>query len=443
MWRAPWARSNSGIDLLTGARRVAIVNTYSTVAAIRVQIFLRSHMSSYHRPTALVVIAIVAIGFLYLPTLLQSSGDMTGWAWNELHVDYAGGFVRRGLLGEIAYQLHQQLGISTKVFFGFLFLTLTATQAVLLAALASPLAGRWPAIFLLTMLSPALLLFAAYDDGGYFRRDLFIALGMLLHALVARGRINGAVSAARYDGFVLLGVAPYVLLATMIHENQILFIPLHMALVALASGGWRASRPTTRNLGVLATIAVACAGLVVVYRGNAATAESICQSWQGLAAPLDCNPIRALGWNFSNLVELDLRILHKPISILLYLTSFLLALLPTLAIREAQRLDGHTPLPWRLLALVIAPQVILFAFGWDWGRWINLIGLSSICLFLAVQPTSHHAPTHVSRTGGFFMVALALVYIPTWKLNHCCDISSLSGGFFETSLRSIRLTLGL
>jgi len=171
---------------------------------------LRSHPRAAVSTTVLFAASLALIALLYVPTLARSFVDWSGWALAELHVNYATGPVRRGLLGGLAFHL-ASLGIVTRDFFAALFALLAILQAGLLSALAWPLAQRRPALFLATMLSPALLLFAAYDADAHMRKEILISLGILAHALIARRALAGAMTIARYEALVLWLLAPALL----------------------------------------------------------------------------------------------------------------------------------------------------------------------------------------------------------------------------------------
>ncbi len=406
------------------------------------------------RPPVLLLAALLAlIGFLYIPTVAWSFVDWKGWALAELHVSYADGPVRRGLPGEIARQI-ASLGLPTRDFFAAVFVVLAVLQAAAFAALAWPLATRHRPLFVALMLSPALLLFPAYDYGAWLRKDTLLALGAVLHALAVRRVLTGRLDAMVYRRLVCVALAPALLLVTLAHELQIVMLPLHMALVLLASRPdaafhARAAPPPTAAILSLAAVAIAGTVFVVAFRGDAAMAQAICDSWRGVA-PIDCLAVRTIGWDFSPVVDTDLRILNNRLALVLFALAFSLSLLPVVALSLAADRTGRALPPLPLMALGLLPLFAMFLLGWDWGRWIHLIALSTAALLLA-PPFPPAAPAHamsipapstrsLAASATFWLLALA--YAGSWRLRHCCEIADLDAGFLPTFTRAVEIVTG-
>src|SRR5829696_3225698 len=66
-----------------------------------------------HRERGLAGGSLLLLLFLYAPVFASGfAGRPHFWVWSELHINYAAGFVRRGLLGEIAYRVQGLTGLS-------------------------------------------------------------------------------------------------------------------------------------------------------------------------------------------------------------------------------------------------------------------------------------------------------------------------------------------
>ena len=66
------------------------------------------------------IIFFVSINFIYF--LVNLKGNQNIYAFNELFINYQAGFIRRGLLGEIFWQLNDVFSINPRFFFSSLFL---------------------------------------------------------------------------------------------------------------------------------------------------------------------------------------------------------------------------------------------------------------------------------------------------------------------------------
>jgi hypothetical protein len=94
------------------------------------------------------------------------------YLWSEMLINYSGGFVRRGLLVEIAYrpdwliparELITTLILAAYVFVGAWLVSIAIRAGYLVATLF--------------LLSPATLLFPVYDFAAFGRKDVFIPRG--------------------------------------------------------------------------------------------------------------------------------------------------------------------------------------------------------------------------------------------------------------------------
>lgn len=369
---------------------------------------------------------------LYAPSVTRSFHDGTSWSVSDLHINYAAGFVRRGLLGEVAYWARDVLGISTGTLFPTLFLILTAIQAALLAALASPLRAR-PALFIMVMLAPALILFAAYDYGGYLRKEAVITIGLFAHAILVRQVLSAKMAPARYNAILFATISPYLALSTIIHENQVVFLPAHALLIYMAHGYPRPFAPLARHVMHVQSPAllpaVACFGAALLYQGDASSAAAICASWRARAVTA-CDAMGALGWSYDQVWYYVMQVVTAPVPMGIFIATFVLALIPPLIVWRVSAREDHPSLSLLLAAML--PTVGLFFLGWDWGRWIHMISVALIALLLAGcrrLPEPEPSP----RFARFALVAAALIYVATWRVNVCCLPTSLSGGLFQTA----------
>ncbi len=360
---------------------------------------------------------------LFVPSVLRSFGDGTSWAVSDLHISYAAGFIRRGLLGEAAFQLHEMSGLSTGVFFPVLFVGLTAAQIALLAVLARPLRTR-PALFLLVMLAPALLLFPAYDYGGYLRKDAFVIVGLFGHAIAVRRTLRGEMPARTYPRFAYFWLSPYLALSTLIHENQAIFLPAHALLIYMACGYPKPVRHVLRVQIPVMLPAALCFLAATLRQGDGAAAAAICGAWAGRAVTA-CDAINALGWRYDQVWFYVLELVRDARALGIYIVTIILALVPLLLVRRALPREGQAPL--RLLIAASLPMAALFLLGWDWGRWIHMASAAVIALILA-GAARDPAPARARPLAAVAALAAVLLYVGTWRVNVCCRPTTLAGG---------------
>ena len=76
----------------------------------------------------LILIYLFFITSIYFYMNIQEGINLSPYAFNELFINYQAGFIRRGLLGEIFWNLNILFGIKPIVFFSYLFLFLYLMQ---------------------------------------------------------------------------------------------------------------------------------------------------------------------------------------------------------------------------------------------------------------------------------------------------------------------------
>jgi hypothetical protein len=391
--------------------------------------------------------ALTVVLCLWYPTFISSLGLVPHtWAYQELLVNWEGGFVRRGLYGSVLLWLHNAFGVDALLFTGIVFVVGTILEVVLLFGLLWQYRGN-PFVVLLVALSPVTLLFGVYDIGGYWRKELFLNLAILTHAWVARAAIRGSISRDGYIAFVALVMAPWLLVNTLIYEVQGFFLPIHLAITLSVL---RITR--SEDDGVVAYVAIGAAYVLalvpfllsVLFHGdpaNNAVMFDAVKDWSGVSGNA---ALVAHGWTLAESYGLSAQILANPISALAYIGGFLvgpvmLMLLILTQIDPDIEEVGEAAFPiWTLF-----PPLALFIVGWDYGRWIHMIAIAAVAYVLH-YPTRPDAVAVLVRRGPyawivpFLVVSWSVLYIVAWYLPHCCQVETIGGGFLPAVERFFR-----
>ena len=162
--------------------------------------------------------------YLNLNSFLNSSS----YAFNELLINYQAGFIRRGLLGEIFWHLNNIFLIKPLIFFSYLFLILYFAQIYLFVKIFK-IYKNFYIIFLIIILSPALILFPIYESNLYFIKDIFIKLSILFHALILINK-DDQINFDTYIKDLKHLIIPILTITMLIHEYQVIFISVHILL---------------------------------------------------------------------------------------------------------------------------------------------------------------------------------------------------------------------
>ena len=123
---------------------------------------------------SIIFLIIVFVNLVYFYLNFISSLNVSNYAFNELFINYQSGLIRRGLLGEIFWQINRIFVQLIQKFFSILFLILYLIQCYLLFKISKKLL-IFKIIFILVIFS-SLLFFHIYDPNMYFIKDIFIKL---------------------------------------------------------------------------------------------------------------------------------------------------------------------------------------------------------------------------------------------------------------------------
>ena len=375
------------------------------------------------------ILEILLIAFLFLPDVVQSfTSRKVTWSVTELLINFHGGFVRRGLVGQIILPICTSTGLSPFIVIGTLFLITTIVVVAAMLWLLQPYRQRFSVLTILLLFSPALLMFPVHEYAAYARKEVFVVIGLLVHAIAARRFADGDISVGGMRRFYLLGLLPMLTLFTFIHEVQLFFLPAHAGMMFL--GAWQ-RRVNFLWLFLIFLPPAAVAMLMLRYPGNADMIPGIVESLKPIITiqPGREGAIEGLGWPLAHFTDLASRTRNDPSTMMLYTIAWFLAvavptaLLGRVAIRYAPPDDK--PLMRRIIVFVllicIAP-LPLYILGADFGRWIYLTAFSMVTLLLSLpvhlpapEPDEIAPPRSWPRV---LAIVLAGVYICGWTLPH-------------------------
>lgn len=324
------------------------------------------------------------LGIATLTRLLNVEVEM--WPLGELLINYQGGFVRRGLLGQIFVATENPAYFATllqKIVIGAFFLG---------AALAVFIWPKWnvATVFVFTVcVAPGGLYDMALGiDYSNEPSETFDFLGRkeiwFYVALLCGIGISGWKT--YYSTGVVAFNAAISVVMILIHELfAVYFVPIF---VLLYLARWRPGSiasllPTLiYALPVLVTIV-----LIYVNPGDSETVSQIKASYVGTDAEGIEGGINALGWTFAESNNLSLA-MHAQGSVATWVFYLVISLfmcnimLSTFATNLQSYLLGLLALSWFIIA-----TFILAYSGWDWGRWISIVSvgfpLTTALIFVA------------------------------------------------------------
>lgn len=326
-------------------------------------------------------------------------------------INYEGGWIRRGLIGQILYEI-SGFGFSLLwcVFIVQVLIYFSTAHLVLKLFFATAREASW----LFFIFSPAFIfLFPFYDTNGGFRKEIIIFLSFCLLAVgLLHGRLNQRYLAASLIVYIV---------AVFSHEISVfcLIFPLYLLFKSTKSN------PTLRGIGrayIAGFIIASAAGfmLSVFHSGGIEASNLICDSLKNrdLNKDICAGAIKWLG--FDAIYALNAVADNIALYVLVYTPLLILAAIP-LFLTNWWR--GRLPLIiWGFVSLIP-----LFFIALDWGR---LIHIYVTMIFVSFLFDSCNEEIVIQK----YPLIAVLIYSSFWSIPHWCP-SRAPLGIFELSYR--------
>ena len=349
----------------------------------RTKWFTREHLT---------ILALLGLSYL---SVNQYFAGRAKWVHSPLDVgdwliNYQGGFVRRGLVGQLFYWLtsssHRDIGLLVMEFDALILLLLAATVSYLVV-------GSKNAWVSWVVLSPVAFAFSTYDTPGGFRKENLLFLALAFAAVATR-------TTHRFS-HIGLGLATLVyLLALFSWEPSAFSLPVAWWII----GQTRLPAPSIRRWrAVWVGSAVIGFGLSVLFHGSPAESEAVCHSILSVhlsTRALCTGGISSISWTTGS--EFTHVLSYYP-KYLWYIPWYCLSFLPFL-------LSGWVKRHWQITASVVSLNSVLFLVGSDYGRWIHILAMSLALVWL----TSPERLRSTSKRTWRERVALVL-WISLWS----------------------------
>jgi hypothetical protein len=327
----------------------------------------------------LLALSVATLGVFTIGRVVALGSDSWAgsWAIGDLLTNYEGGFVRRGLFGQVllATSAPAASAFSVQVAVASLFIG----GCLILLFLRKDIASATSA-FTLIMFAPGGLFDMSSDlDFGYLgRKEIWFYVVLIF--LVLHGRRFGLL---RLGTVILFSLVSVVMI--LHHELFFVFfsIPIAGLFIVLALG--EAKRKALLLPAAYIFFNAATFLVVILNPGDDLVVEGILGSLQNTDASEVRGGITAIGWNFEESHGLSIKMLSE--GSILYWLFFLL--LTAILIVNSIVTSSKSYLS-ALSSLAVASWLFIAAggaafSGWDWGRWISMLGVGFFTLESLIQ----------------------------------------------------------
>jgi hypothetical protein len=366
------------------------------------------------------------VAFFFLAFFARTTLEAAPWSkyhpWliGDWLINYQGGFVRRGLIGEMLLRTSSLTGIEI----GVLVVVLQMLLYLVFLARACSLSinSCFTPLNAMLIYSPAFILFPILDPFGGFRKEILL---LVLLAMLCNRLANSSDKIPKYLP-ACIGVACIVIVLS--HEMLIVYLPYVICPFIIYEK--RLGTGARKTALFLISAAIMTVVVVVFGRVDKQAVIDICNSLK-TSAPPDCL--------FPDSVKGAITFLDKDVT---YAHSYMLThnSTPTLLVYAVCAILGFTPVVLKLrskrfkeslannnaqfwLAVCIGSALVsslpLLWIVADYGRiiYIHVACLSLLTLMSTQEPSSvplrfHFSVSHI----GIWL--LAFLFISSWRLFH-------------------------
>jgi len=356
---------------------------------------------------------------IFIATLLDAyTGYVAhnGWKMGDWLINYQGGMIRRGLLGELFYQLSQFTQVNPG-FYVFLFQVLFyAIFFIFSYQLLIRQHHVWP--YILLIFSPFIFTFQINDlQGGYRKEVIYFAL-LAFIAYAAKTLEHKVFERILYLALLLY---PAIILT---HEMLAIFLPYLLVVYASVTD------LTKKRIWIISCLLVPSiiSFLVcIAYPVAPSQTTAILQSLTQAGYPIDSGAIAWLNIPTSYAVNEVIQITRQTHYFAFYVLVLLLALIAYLPLRKHLSFIFHKQLSLFLVTISITGTIALCFIALDWGRfiYIHLVSLFIVSLIASpsvrVDKKNEKCPLFNNTASRLFVVFFFTAYALLWHIPHCCS----------------------
>ena len=325
-----------------------------------------------------------SIIILYLPYIIQSFyTPIHTYVFSDLHINYVSGFIRRGLLGELARVLNPLIG--NIKFFAIIFSILYFIQILFFFKLVKKLQNYFIIIIFLC-LSPALLMFFINVPENFMRRDVFFNIAIMSHALIIIKYNSENLKIDSYYKFQKLFLVPFLAINILIHELQLFFVSIHV-LLSYVFYDKKINLFFKSKIFKIYLLLLIPFLLVLFNSGEPNQIEEIKKSINIFQGVTSMDPFNALYGNINLQLGLvvkgfyyyDYFMFTKLFFTIIFSIIFLILLFHFFIDKKIITIKSYL---LKIYPLFFLPCLLVFIAGSDFGRWINIICFHLLSFYL-------------------------------------------------------------
>lgn len=343
--------------------------------------------------------------------------------YSDWLINYQGGFVRRGLAGEVFFKIFQitniPLDIVILIFVSFFYILF----AVFLAKIIEPIklsSLNWFIIF-----SPFSFLYPVMEQKISGRKDiLFLCVMSFLAVLLNKIKFN------QQKFIIILSIA----IVTLSHSGFFIYVPFIFLIYLLTN-----YRVKLKNLLIdsfIIVLATIFLFLITILNSNidSIAVKKICESISVFYLE-NCGTndyISTLSWTLEYEISLLDKLWNKENYILFYSLAFILSFLPliyALINSKFKNKNFKNISPFLIFVVLNIITFPIYYIGADYGRYMYITYVSTLILYFKALSTKliiidqNYFESLKLKSKKYIFIILIFLYSFTWTVPHCCNNS--------------------
>lgn len=330
-------------------------------------------------------------------------------------INYQGGFVRRGLLGEIFYQINNILKFEILyVIYFFNIIVIILFFYLLYKIIKNSLSND---LFLIYCLLPTTIFFTFFDPLAIGRKDYLITISYFAYAYYLENFTNLKKIFLIFIFFIL----------TLTHELVVFFIPFLFITKYLSLTKRQLSFDNFKFEIICSILMIITLVTVMIFK--VPHNNGLCNSLLNLNLNKDiCNGVIR---DFSNPTTISLGTIKNNILyfkkynyFINYFIYFFLSYIPIFLLCLFKNNQKKLLIEFAILqifSVVFFLPIILVTS--DWGRYINVLLILNIIYLHFLLKNLQIKNIKFSYLKKIIMLPIIVFYLTSWHMPHCCQIN--------------------
>tara|TARA_B100000959_G_C14940831_1_gene607730 strand:- start:303 stop:1619 length:1317 start_codon:yes stop_codon:yes gene_type:complete len=349
--------------------------------------------------------------------------------FNALFINYEGGFLRRGLLGQVAMYLFKNFSINPVTFFSVVFSIANIIFFILFIKCIKKFRNNI-FLYLVLLLSPATLMFSIFDSVNFFNNQIFLLISILLHCSLALKYFN---EVKKYKKCFLLFILPFLFLNILQYDPQVLTLSIHILItyIVLSQDSQKCYKLLYYYIFLLAPILLIAFNVGSIEQINGERMKEIVTNTYSIIlidhpesfSMIDTNDlggnlnlkigamIKIFGINFQywNKLYFLLGIILSIIFFILIFSYFISKKIFFINVKNKTLIFGFIPL------------LSMFLFITDFGRTMHIILIHLLSIYFLFEINKDKEEIVIKKINFFKKILITLsivIYCNVWTLNH-------------------------